>query len=162
MSWKRWNPLPARSVPSSLWITSCGLLKSIKRVSMLSMINVIFYRMALAPFRMATSERYEHCIVHTVFEHYIMNFVLFNFVVWHDAYFIWILSYMRHNILLVEHWRGGLYFMCEYWSCMNETINDWSICRSFKLTGQKRTWLSKKNRLGKTRLVWLGRIRRNV
>ena len=34
--------------------------------------------MALAPFRMATSERYEHCIVHTVFEHYI---VLFNFVV---------------------------------------------------------------------------------
>jgi len=39
---------------------------------MLSMINVIFYRMALAPFRMATSERYEHCIVHTVFERYIL------------------------------------------------------------------------------------------
>ena len=34
--------------------------------------------MALAPFRMATSERYEHCIVHTVFEHYI---VLFSLVV---------------------------------------------------------------------------------
>jgi len=48
---------------------------------MLLMINVIFYRMVLTPFRMATSERYEHCIVHTVFEHYIMNFVLFNFVV---------------------------------------------------------------------------------
>ena len=29
--------------------------------------------MALAPFRMATSERYEHCIVHTVFEHYIVT-----------------------------------------------------------------------------------------
>ena len=48
---------------------------------MLLMINIIFYRMALAPFRMATAEfpeRYEHCIVHTVFEHNIMNFVLFN------------------------------------------------------------------------------------
>ena len=45
---------------------------------MLLMINVIFYRMALVPFRVATSERYEHCIVHTVFEHYI---VLFNLVV---------------------------------------------------------------------------------
>ena len=45
---------------------------------MLLMINVIFYTMVLAPFRMATSQRYEHCIVHTVFEHYI---VLFNLVV---------------------------------------------------------------------------------
>ena len=89
MSLKRSNLLPARSVPSSPQITSCGLLKLIKRVLMLLMINVISYRMALAPFRMATSERYEHCIVHTVFEHYI---VLFSLLVWHDAYFVWILS----------------------------------------------------------------------
>ena len=61
------NLLSALSVPFSPQITSCGLLKLIKRVLMLLMINVIFYRMALAPFRMATSEfpeRYEHCIVH--------------------------------------------------------------------------------------------------
>jgi len=82
MSLKRSNP--ALSVPFSPQITSCGLLKLMKRVLMLLMINVISYRMALAPFRMATAEfpeRYEHCIVHTVFEHYIMNFVQFNFVV---------------------------------------------------------------------------------
>jgi len=48
---------------------------------MLLMINVIFYRMALVPWPMDIIEfleRHEHCIVHTVFEHYI---VLFNFVV---------------------------------------------------------------------------------
>ena len=48
---------------------------------MLLMINVIFYRMALVPWPMDIIEfleRHEHCIVHTVFEHYI---VLFNLVV---------------------------------------------------------------------------------
>jgi len=110
LSWKHWNPLPAPPVPSILWITSCGLCKSIKHASMRLMIRGIFWKMALVPWRTGTLELLEWI------ELYCMWFG--------NVYYTWIALYcMLWHGLLFEHCRDMYIKMNRgVWYCILHVV----------------------------------------